>query len=49
MVFQLGYDQICIHYPESNRIALIAWGKGPVVVRPKKLLSESLGTGHFRT
>ncbi|MFT5906715.1 MAG: hypothetical protein ACI9E1_002327 [Cryomorphaceae bacterium] len=36
MVFQLGHDQICILHPESNRIALIARGKGPVVVRPKK-------------
>jgi len=35
VVFQLGDDQICILHPESNRIALIARGKGPVVVRPK--------------
>jgi len=35
VVFQLGYDQICVLAAESRRIALIARGKGPVVAKPK--------------
>ncbi len=35
VVFQLGYDQICILQPHLKKIALIARGKGPVVARQK--------------
>lgn len=33
LVFQLGWDQICLLDPEMRRIALIARGKNPVVIR----------------
>jgi hypothetical protein len=36
LVFQLGDDQICLMHPESNKIALIARGKGPIVAKPKQ-------------
>lgn len=32
VVFQLGYDQICLLDPESKRIALLARGRGPAVL-----------------
>jgi len=35
VVFQLGDDQLCILQPQEKRIALIARGKEPVVVKPK--------------
>jgi hypothetical protein len=35
VVFQLGNDQLCILQPQEKRIALIARGKEPVVVKPK--------------
>ncbi len=36
VVFQLGDDQLCILQPQEKRIALIAQGKSPVVVKPKR-------------
>jgi hypothetical protein len=35
VVFQLGYDQICILQPQDKKIALIARGRGPVVAKDK--------------
>jgi len=35
LLFQLGKDQICLLHPDSQRIALVARGKGPVVSTPK--------------
>jgi hypothetical protein len=35
VVFQLGYDQICILHPQTKKIAMIARGKGPIVAKPK--------------
>ncbi|MCA1990799.1 MAG: hypothetical protein LDL41_01955 [Coleofasciculus sp. S288] len=35
VVFQLGDDQVCILQPQEKRIALIARGREPVVVRSK--------------
>ncbi|MHC4215913.1 MAG: hypothetical protein ACYSWP_21395 [Planctomycetota bacterium] len=32
VIFQLGSDQICILEPESKKVALIARGRGPVVI-----------------
>lgn len=36
IVFQLGDNQVCILQPQEKRIALIARGKSPVVVKPKR-------------
>ena len=35
VVFQLGDDQLCILQPQEEKIALIARGREPVVVKPK--------------
>lgn len=35
VVFQLGENQVCILQPQEKRIALIAKGREPVVVKPK--------------
>ena len=37
VVFQLGNDQICLLDTESKRIALLARGKGPAVIKPTQL------------
>ncbi|MBE9125201.1 MULTISPECIES: hypothetical protein [unclassified Coleofasciculus] len=36
IVFQLGNNQVCILQPHEKRIALIARGRSPVVVKPKQ-------------
>ena len=41
IVFQLGYDQICVFNPESGKITLIARGKEPVVALKEQRESES--------
>ena len=33
LVFQLGQDQVCLLHADTRRVALIARGKHPVVVR----------------
>lgn len=33
VIFQLGRDQICALHPQTKRIALLARGKGPIVVK----------------
>lgn len=35
VIAQLGDDQICLIHPASQRIALLARGKGPIVATPK--------------
>ena len=35
VVFQLGYDQICLLHIPTKRLALIARGRSPLVVEPK--------------
>jgi len=32
VIFQLGEDQVCVLEPDTKRIALLARGRGPVVV-----------------
>lgn len=32
IIFQLGYDQICLLDPETRRVALLARGRGPAVL-----------------
>jgi hypothetical protein len=41
VVFQLGDNQVCILQPQEKKIALIARGKSPVVVKPKSLNNDS--------
>ena len=36
VVFELGGDRICILQPQEKKIALIARGKNPIVVKPKR-------------
>ena len=45
LVFQLGNDQICLLHPASKQIALLARGKGPVVVKEETGALSSPGSG----
>jgi hypothetical protein len=36
LVFQLGRDQICVADPDQKTLALIARGRGPIVIRESK-------------
>ena len=43
VLFQLGDDQICLFDPTSNRVALVAKGRGPVVVMNECVTNQMSG------
>ncbi|MBN1868617.1 hypothetical protein JW916_15145 [Candidatus Sumerlaeota bacterium] len=42
ILFQLGDDQICLYDPETNRVALVERGRGPVAFIESDLTGESM-------